>query len=218
MAKLRLSRRRVEEGNLPTYCMRCGEPTELIKHKNFSWHPEWVDIFIVIGVCAGGIFWVGIILAIVLTKRMRVTVPLCEQHQNHWRWRRQMIWFSLMVPVGLLICGIGLAFALHSPPGNSPSPAAILALAMAGVAFVVWIIIVAALQNSAIRAKEITDDGITLIKVSPEFVRCFAEQRRSERESREEFDEEDDDEVGRQEPDVRIRPQRLRDRDFFREK
>ncbi len=205
MARLRLSRHRVEAGDLPHYCLRCGAPADLIREKTFSWHPEWIDTILVLGLCLVHVLLiVGIVLAIAFSKRMRVPVPLCRAHANHWRWRWLSIGLSLAGVLLVAASGITLLVVSDRLPLALRNVGGPVLLASVGL-FIVWLVTAAFLQNSAIRAREITDDGITLIKVSPEFVRRFEDYRGAER-LPEEFDEPDDDEdFERRDLDVRIR-------------
>src|SRR6266403_4139748 len=41
MATVTLYREELEDNGLPPFCMRCGEPATLVKHKRFSWGPGW---------------------------------------------------------------------------------------------------------------------------------------------------------------------------------
>src|SRR5690242_17414628 len=74
-----------EASRLPAVCMKCGERSALEKVKTFSWCPPWVVVIIVLALLPGAI------IAMVLTRRLTVHVPLCEDHGNHWSWRA---WFT----------------------------------------------------------------------------------------------------------------------------
>jgi uncharacterized paraquat-inducible protein A len=89
VAEVRLGRFEVEEGKLPFYCMRCGEPASIRRRKRFSWCPQWVLVLVVFFTLP------GIIVALILTKRMIVLAPLCANHRNHWRWRAHLVGWRL---------------------------------------------------------------------------------------------------------------------------
>ena len=46
------------------------------------------------------------IVAILMTKRARVQVPLCENHKGHWFLRNLFIWGGLLA-VGAIVGGVG---------------------------------------------------------------------------------------------------------------
>ena len=77
MAYVRVSLREAD-GGLPDVCMRCGEPSSVVKTKNMSWCPPWTGILILAGLLP------YLIVAMILTKRTTVQVPLCEKHKGHW--------------------------------------------------------------------------------------------------------------------------------------
>lgn len=170
MATAHLGRYEVERDRLPAVCMRCGEPATVRKRKGFAWHPPWVIVLIFVAVL------VYIIVAAILTKRMTVQAPLCDKHRNHWLGRALIIWLSL---AGLLALGFGgfmLAAALEDERGGQSElfPFVCIGSLVAGL---VWLIVLAVLQTTAIRPTEITDRSITLTGVSPLFVEAVDKER-----------------------------------------
>src|SRR5262249_34921147 len=107
---VRLDRWEVEENDLPKVCMRCGVPEFIIRSRKFSWHPEWIGIMFVFGFCFSPLFIVGFILSIVLTKRMKVPVSLCQVHRRHWVWRNVIGIGGLIV---LPLMGVGGIIVLN---------------------------------------------------------------------------------------------------------
>jgi hypothetical protein len=180
MALVRLDRYEVERNRLPEVCMRCGAAATLMKDRTFSWHPPWVDWFIILGLV---LFWplliVGIILSSSMTKRMRVTVPLCEGHKNHWLWRKWFIYGGLL---GVACLGFGaMAFLISTGP-QDPDLQTLAGWTCAGSALVglIWLIAAAIVEKGGIRASEITDEQISLIRVSPAFVEALGRERDEE--------------------------------------
>jgi hypothetical protein len=88
MALVRIARYEVDQNLLPSLCIRCGRPAELWKSKKFAWYPPWVLALILIG---WGIPY--IIVALVLTQRMTVRVPLCHAWgpESHMECHRRTI-------------------------------------------------------------------------------------------------------------------------------
>src|SRR5262245_29680291 len=84
MAEVRLGRQQAETGDLPSVCMRCGQPTEAWVRRQFSATSN------------------------MQSRRMLVLAPLCQSHRNHWRNR---IRTNLAILVGLLLIAVALIFA-----------------------------------------------------------------------------------------------------------
>jgi hypothetical protein len=169
MAVIRLGSRS-EYGELPEVCMRCGAPATAFKDKNFSWHPPWVIVLILVNLI------VYAIVALALTKRRRVRVPLCDRHKNHWLWRQFVIVGSFVL---LLVVGIGavIAAANEAPArrgGGDELFGLLCAAAVAGL--LLWLVLLAVLHSTAIRPREITDRSIKLAGVAEEFVRAYDEE------------------------------------------
>ena len=159
MAQIRL-RLREADGGLPMVCMCCGEPATVLKTKKMQWCPPWVGVLIL----ASPLPYV--IVAAILTKRARVQGPFCDQHKGHWLHRTLAIWLSL-----LLLGGIGLVALIGAAASPRHVQDSIFPFVCIGsvVLFVVWVIIVAIAQGTAIKPAEITDHEISLIRVSDAF-------------------------------------------------
>jgi hypothetical protein len=65
---------------LPPYCIKCGRPAEpnFISRK-FSWHPPWVYIFVLLALL------LYVILAVAISKRMTLQLPLCSRHLEKYK-------------------------------------------------------------------------------------------------------------------------------------
>jgi hypothetical protein len=208
MAKVELSRDDAEDGRLPEVCMKCGAQSWKQKSRTFSWYPPWVGVLILGGILP------FVIVAAVLTKRMTVRVPLCDEHQNHWSWRG---WFIGVGAILMLMLGLGcfaVLVATDQPQqrgGGGANPLAGVLCAGGGVAFLIFIITAAIIQQLAIRPTEITNEAITLTNVAPEFSEAVEEaydryerDRRERRPQRRQWEEDDR---------PRDRGDRYRDRD-----
>jgi hypothetical protein len=182
MARIRLRRYEAREGDLPDVCMRCGADATTTRVKGFSWHPGWVNLLIL----AGLLPWA--IVAIVLTKRMRVRAPLCAHHRNHWLWRAWVIYGGLAAAVLLGIGAIVLVAALSNQRGRGRGDdlAGLICVSVAGVGLA-WLVTAAVVQMTGIRPTEITDRSITLTGVSPEFVDAVREERQRRDDEEEDF-------------------------------
>jgi hypothetical protein len=206
MAKVRLSRYEVEDRGLPGVCMQCGAQAWSQKAKTFSWCPPWTGVLILAGLLP------YVIVVAILTKRMTVHAPLCDEHKNHWAWRNWVLWLGLVILAVLGIASLVLLATQQDRRGGS-NPIAGLACAGTAVAFLIWLITVAIIQQGAIRPTEITDDEITLTNVSAGFVDALEKEqnkRAPEYEDRWRRPRRGDD-------DDRYRPPRRSDDDRFRE-
>jgi hypothetical protein len=171
MAKIILTRDELEKGVLPGLCMRCGQPAALVINKRFSWGPGWVMLLFVAGaVCIGPLFWVALILIPIFLRQMRVPVPLCENHRNHWL-PLQIIAFGGIGILAILVFSMAVmvAIASHRATPGVPDPlvrtlaGAILWLFGATVVFLVIIAFPAAImQTRVVRATLIEGQGATL--------------------------------------------------------
>jgi hypothetical protein len=175
MATIRLGRYEVEKYPLPALCAKCGAEAVGAPRKRFSWSPPWLPVLILLG-ALGLILYV--ILASVLTKRMTVPLPLCEQHRNYWRNRALFIWGGL---VGLILLAIPVITigAVLDDKRITETSLLIAILSMVGL-FLAWLIAAAVVQTSSIRTSEITENAITLTGLSPEFVAELREDRRGD--------------------------------------
>jgi hypothetical protein len=209
MATVKLSDYECRRDLLPGVCMVCGAPADVRKSKNFSWYNPLAYL----GLLAGLVPF--LIIALVLTKRMTVRVPLCQQHQSHWSKRTLWVLGTFLAAMAV---GIGaFAYMANQQPPNDD--AGWVCLACVGLLFV-WLVAAAIIQSSAIRPTEITDTSITLTKVHPDFVEALREERARIREEgggrrrdrygdvRDDYDDQRDDAV-----DDEPRPRRRRPRD-----
>ena len=159
MASIEIRERYLDD--LPFVCMHCGERTGRTVRKTFSWHPGWVVVLIP---------WliVYVILALVLTKRMIVRVPLCDNHRNHWINRALVVWLPA---VALLVLSGIIFIASLDRPGQSPM-GSYACIGCCVLAFL-WAIFAIVVQLRSIRTTEITERSITLTCVSPRFVDAY---------------------------------------------
>jgi hypothetical protein len=181
MASVTLSRKECEEGELPSICMRCGEPAMLIKKKLFTWMPAWVMLLLVFGaVCFGTAFPkaspVALILIPVLRKKMRVPVPLCERHRNHWLPLQGMVLFG---GIGVLLLFFSTFAFFIVALGHNERISQLVERFWFGT-FVFLIIMVfsgAILQTRLIRPTKINSQSITLTNVAKRFIESLPELR-----------------------------------------
>lgn len=85
---------------LPDFCLRCNAPAEGYRKKvKLSWHPPALLLLIFLGLLPYAI------VALIMTKKARVQVPLCAKHRASW---------TMLATVGLLLllAAIGVFIAL----------------------------------------------------------------------------------------------------------
>jgi hypothetical protein len=183
MAKVTLDFRDLDDYRLPDVCMQCGAPAEERKSKLYSWfHPALY--LLIFGAMPGLILLV--VLSNVLAKRRRVERPLCPAHINQWPWRTLTTLGGLAV-VGLVGFAAFFVLATYSQVGR-PNPLGGVLCAGTLVLLLVWLVVVAVIQFTAIRPTVITDESITLMNVAKEFV--FAYENETERDYRSRIDDE----------------------------
>src|SRR5437762_2396026 len=101
MANVKLPAFGQEIVDLPPVCMVCGAGATVHKSKQFSWHPPWVGVLVLISPV------IYIIVALILTKRQRIATPLCDRHSSYW-W----LFPALLVLSVLAIIGVGILGAM----------------------------------------------------------------------------------------------------------
>ncbi len=175
MATITLHREEFEQALLPPSCMRCGAPATLARYKTFSWGPDWLLALLLIGaLCFGPLFWVAIILNVILLERMRVPIPLCEKHRNHWR-PLQVVLYGGIGLVALSSFATIVLCVTARGPHDSQGLLSIEFGIMFGVGtlllLVAMVFLAAILQVRVIRATHITSQSITLTGVAEEFAR-----------------------------------------------
>jgi hypothetical protein len=198
----------VDPERLPPVCMRCGEPATNYRDKKFQWHPPWVAITILAGLL------VYIILAIILTKRMIVSAPLCDRHRYHWAKRTTFILLGLLA----VIVGVVVAAIVSSSPRNQD----LIPIVWLGelVVFLVWLVGTIVAVVTQIGPREITDRTITLKGVCDAFIDAVDEDRAKDRgrraARRRALDDYDDRERPRyRQDDDRYREERRDDRNDY---
>jgi hypothetical protein len=176
MALVRLTREEATEGILPRVCLRCGADASVTRDKVFAWHPQWVDILLLLSLIAFAFFWVAIILSMALNVRMRVRVPLCDAHKNYFRNRALYLYVGLLFFAMLGIASAAIVFTNQFD--DSVGPGLICGLPI-GLGFV-WLISAAIVHSGMVKAAEINERGITLTRVSPEFIAALRADRRAD--------------------------------------
>jgi hypothetical protein len=177
MPTIKLSETECRKNLLPDLCMFCGEPSSERKHKNFAWHPSWVWILILVSAL------IAVILALVLTKRMTVRVPVCERHRGYWM-RRGLVLGLSFTAIAAVSIGV-LIFMGQQGPGNDDLTGWLCGGSV--VLFFIWLIVAAVYSSNGVRPTEITDRYIKLAGVHQDFVNAIEDDRDRDREEEQEY-------------------------------
>jgi hypothetical protein len=137
---------------LPPYCVKCGQPATGTVTKNFGWHSPWLYLLIFAGLLLYAI------VATIVMKRMKLAVPLCDEHRKSRKTKLTVGW-------GLLIGCIPAGFILGSMGTDLEGFGFLLGFAMF-IASMVFL----AMGSRLMFAKEITEAQATFTNVSPVFL------------------------------------------------
>jgi hypothetical protein len=163
---------------LPDVCMFCGRRAVDRKKRTFAWHPPWVWILILVGVL------IAAIVAMILTKRMTVRVPVCNEHEGFWRRRNLVVGLSLVAVVVVEV--VFIAVAASQPQGQNNDWGG-LACGGGAVLFLGWLVLVAIYSQRGLRPTEITDRFIRLTGVNQEFIHALEDDRERDREEEDDY-------------------------------
>ena len=157
MPNIVLDRYEAEGYWLPNTCIVCGEPTDDFKRKTFSCTPIWAYLFLL----CGGLL--PLLIAIWATRKwMRTYLPVCEQHRNHWLWRSMILTMMFFSSFGAIII-LSIMDEKNPKHGNLTAIGALSGLVIFLVLFFIF-------HFTSVRVRRITDDGISFIGVSQNFV------------------------------------------------
>jgi hypothetical protein len=185
MASIQLTRYEAEEGDLPYVCMRCADPATVRKRRLFVSHPLWVYLLLPLG------YLPYVIVAAVLTQRVRCYTHFCPRHKKHWLVRGLIIWGAFLALLALLVITIAVISLMGKPLSESADRALVglLCIAWPALAFC-WLVSIPLIQLTAIHPAEVTERRLTLKRVSPAFVEAVRNHRDA-RTAEEEVEEEE---------------------------
>ena len=140
---------------LPPVCVICGAAASTRTARTFFCQFSWD-------------------CGVILTRKMSARMPVCRRHAGYWR--RRALAFSVPL-LGLLAAGVGW-HAVTGPGEPDRNADLIRRLCVQGAGlFIVWLIAVALVYLTGVRATEITGRTLTLSGVDPRFVAALAEDR-----------------------------------------
>jgi hypothetical protein len=126
---------------------------------------------------------IALILALVLTKKMTVRVPVCERHVGYWKRRGLTLGLSFLAVVGF---AIGALIATGGKDPGKDIDTGLLCLG-AVLLFVAWLFTAAIYQTIGMRPIEITDRFIRFTGVSKAFVDAIEDDRERDRQEEVEY-------------------------------
>lgn len=162
-----ISRTDAEQDQLPEVCIVCGKGTKRRQAKEFSHTPEpmgWVIVcFMVL------FFPLGILIAILATRKVTVTVPVCRADRHHWSrigWWGGLGW--VLIPIGVF-SGIWIKDDIEAWIGIEEG-FTIVSCILTGVAlFVIPLVYMAV---GTVSADEITEQKLSLKNTAVNFARA----------------------------------------------
>jgi hypothetical protein len=141
---------------LPDICVKSNQPATRRITRNLQWHHPAIALTILLGLL------VYVVLAIVLTKRATITVPLSEEWFARRRQRILIAWVVGLVSLGLLFGGIAL--------GVSTEHGEYFLLFVAGIFVGLGALIYGQYGAAMVRPTRMTDDYIWLKGVHPDYL------------------------------------------------
>jgi hypothetical protein len=146
------------------------------------------------------------VVAAVMQKSCRVSVPLCDRHQHHW------LWWSILALGSFLFfipAGVGLTYLLFILTEKTEWAGLPPLGCVSGI--LGWFAFIVLASYLQIRAGEMTDDAVKLTGACPEFIEAYRELSDRRRQTRRAARRRDDQE------DRPRRPPRDEGRDRYRE-
>lgn len=144
------------DGELPSVCVRCGQPGVERISRRVSWSSPWLLLLILLGV----IFYV--LIASIAAKRSRVTIWLCASHANLRRRDVRIGWIGLgLLTLSLMALAFGNSIVPRTAAGFLGTLELVFLLASIVLAFYGYS------RSRLVRASRIDDLYVRLNGVSP---------------------------------------------------
>ena len=89
------------DAELPDRCVKCNTPANGGKlRRNLYWHHPGLYLLILLNLL------IYLIVALIVRKRAKITLGLCEKHRSTRVWAISSAWILVLLGVGLLVGGI----------------------------------------------------------------------------------------------------------------
>jgi len=150
------------DATLPDICIKSNEPTDGYRLKRkLSWHNPWIALAILINVL------IYLLIAIIVSKRATVMIPLSEHWRNLRRQRIRNAWILCLG--GPILFVVGIAVMDQGPNAN---PVGGLCL-LVGVLIFLFGLLYAMFRTRVVTPVMIDDQFVHLKGAHPEFLNRF---------------------------------------------
>jgi hypothetical protein len=156
----------LDDAGLPAVYMCCGSRADHFRRMRFRWAPCWLPLLFLLNPLVWMVVWIA------MAKSIVIPVRLCHQHRNYWRMRNGFIYYGFML---VFLACVGYFLLSWIRPGGPPGEVTgwiIIGFLTLGV-----VTSAAFIQMTSIAAKRITDEGITLIRLHPDFADALQRRR-----------------------------------------
>lgn len=131
---------------LPSVCLQCGGPATVLVEQEFEFKQPTSSALALF-------FFFGVIIW--RRPGVRLSLPFCDAHANHWGWRRVVGWSVFVISMSVSMVAL---LADHS-----------FGLQLVMVALVISGLVAVVLDVTSIRASDVSHSGVTLTGVAEEF-------------------------------------------------
>lgn len=107
----------IEQGDLPDVCVVCGLPTKRRTIREFQHISDSMGAWIVFNLII--FFPIGIIVALLRPRRIRLTLPVCHKHRNHWSILTWWVAFGWILMLAIIFGGLA---ASNFDGNGQPNP------------------------------------------------------------------------------------------------
>lgn len=155
-----------EGHHFPDNCVVCGQATKRRQTQEFSVVMKFATPFVFVSTIL--FFPLGILIAMLTTKKKRLSLPVCMRHRHHW------LSLILFASIGWILILAGIFTGLYAGgflPRGQENPAILIGCILMGVVLYVGPIIY--LSVTRVKADEFDADGIRMRNVSPPFAAGF---------------------------------------------
>ncbi len=162
-----LDRQQVEADRLPDVCIVCGASTKRRTSKEFQYMSDNLTGVMVLFMIL--FFPIGIAIAIMGTKTVHGTLPVCHKDRHHWS---KLYWWAGLGWL-LILTGVFLGLWAGNFFGSGPQNAALLiGCILTGIA--AYVIPLVYMGTTRVAEGKITDTTISLKRVAVQFARAVA--------------------------------------------
>jgi hypothetical protein len=165
-------------GELPEFCMVCGNRTDEYVKRKFLWHPAWTYWMLILGALP------AFIAQAVTRQTMQVYVPVCKSHRYHWTIKTAVTLIG-GVTILVLFFAIPIAYIESTRQDNGVANAESIGPVMIVTGFIslVLIVLLVLFNRRGVTVLEIDRDEIQFRGVADPFADAV-KQDREERKAR----------------------------------